>query len=78
MVLLLAGVLRQTREEAGLLQLDIARASGASRSAISKWETRGVIPAVGLDALIDAYAVECGVAGQTLWDRALKQLKSEP
>lgn len=77
MVPLLAQVLRRAREEAGALQLDIAETSGASRPAISKWETHGVVPAVGLDELVSAYAAECGIPERILWGRALSRLKRE-
>jgi len=72
----LASVLRAERLKAGVLQADIATRSGASRPSVTKFETRRVIPEIGLDRLVDAYAEECGTTWLELWELALAEARS--
>jgi transcriptional regulator with XRE-family HTH domain len=72
----LASVLRTKREEAGVLQVDVAARAGISRPAVTRFETRQIIPEIGLDTLVDAYAAECGVEWLELWELTLVEART--
>lgn len=66
----LAQVLRAERERLGVIQLDIATQAGISRSMVARFETRQVVPEIGLDQLVSAYAAELEVEWLELWELA--------
>jgi transcriptional regulator with XRE-family HTH domain len=72
----LAKVLRAERERVGAIQIDVAARLGLNRSAISRFETDLIVPEVGLDELVDAYAQECGVGWLALWELAMAEARA--
>jgi predicted transcriptional regulator len=71
----LASVLRSQREKTSVLQSEVAARAGVSRSVVTKFETRQVIPEIGLDRMVDAYAAECEVTWLELWELALAEAR---
>ena len=66
----LAEVSRKARLEAARTQLDIATVAGVSHVAISRFERAEGWPDE-IEAIIEAYASECGLEARELWLRAL-------
>jgi len=73
----LAQVLRDIREEAGVLQIEVAARAGVSRSVITKFEQSQLGVEIGIDSLVDAYAEECKVDWLTIWRRALAEAEGK-
>lgn len=70
----LGRILREVREGAGVLQVDIALKAGVSRSVVSRFESGRRWPEKGPDRLVAAYAEECGLSEGELWKRAAARL----
>ena len=71
----LARILRGEREKAGVLQLEVAARAGVSRPVITRFERHQIIPEIGLDVLVRAYAIECNVKWLELWEAALAEAR---
>jgi predicted transcriptional regulator len=71
----LGRVLREARQERGVLQGDIAAAAGVSRWVISRLESGKRWPEGGPDRIVEAYATECEVSALDLWRAAIKRAK---
>jgi predicted transcriptional regulator len=72
----LTRTLRGVREKAGVLQVEIAARAGVSRPVITRFEQHQTVPEVGLDTVVSAYAVECGVKWLELWETALAEARA--
>lgn len=67
----LAQVLREEREAAGLLQVDVAARASVDRSVITRLEGAKRWPR-DPERLVAIYASECGKDPLALWERALE------
>ncbi len=63
---------RAAREAADLRQLDIATAAATTHATISRFETGRAWP-LDPDRVVEAYALELGVAPLALWSDAVSQ-----
>jgi transcriptional regulator with XRE-family HTH domain len=73
----LAWTCQRARKHAGVHQLRIASTAGVEEATISRWETRSRRSPDELEAIIAAYATECGVSARWLWDQALDAWERE-
>jgi len=76
MLVPLTQTLRRTREKAGVLQVEVATRAGVSRPVITRFEQHQTVPEVGLDAVVSAYALECGVRWLELWEEAFAEARA--
>jgi transcriptional regulator with XRE-family HTH domain len=72
----LGRVCAEVRRDAGVRQLEVAGTAGVSHTIASRFELGTGLPR-SLDALINAYAVECGADPMDLWTRALQRWHTE-
>lgn len=73
----LAWTCRRVRRDAKVHQLRVASTAGVEEATISRWESRARRSPDELEAIVQAYADECGHSPFGLWTTALAAWQAE-